>query len=785
MLVGSKTSTIRQLKDVSRSDATIKIDDDIFIQDLVNLESPILQKPKSPSKSPLFCCFYAEFDIKKGPVIRHQCPKHFMDQDINTITTSQIHDILATTFAELAEKSRRQSTIDHQQSDDVPNGPNSKGDGDETVPPCSGSNSDFNASTRSNDDSVVFLLNTEEEEKGDDAQQDVDGTSRLHDGGQSIFDSTSEYIITGSQLTGKVITLSTHDMHIMTRPTQISDQRYERNALLFSIGFVLRRAADPRPFRPLISKLAMTLRSMEMESGMLSGRSNATRIQSLLEKVLVAMNSPRWECNLLLNESTALNLKLFHPPKPKASPVHEYQVPVLLRRDLQLQLYEWDLAINWVILHIDGITNAWQISLKAEVDLEMVLACLRVLKHHGVLHVVDMFLYTNRYEFTDRATAMLAGKEEHLLHEAVAFAVKRPTTQVMGAPSKPHMAAPGSSGTSSANSVGSDGGNTGTSPKSGSPYFPSSTLVAPSAPSSSYPPRTLNLLAAGGSQRSSNFRFAMMAVNSLDREAAHTSRQSEENHNLKSSLAELYCACNRNVSFGDLWMALTAESPAKSSSSSHANAHPTTVAGGKQRSVQNQQDSYTVLDTSEKNEVIVASPMEAILIASMKRRRSVSVSEEPTTTSSSSNNNSSTTNKSSMSHSNWRSTFMDFDHRRFITFGIVHGLLVRIHAYPYYSGPTFPEKRLPTQDLSSAPTGAVDLSATESSTSFRHPINFGHEMKESKNFQLAKAAAAAMDGTRCDDELVCKFELPMEKIADLVEKYSGKKVMYMYSTLKS
>lgn len=128
---------------------------------------------------------------------------------------------------------------------------------------------------------------------------------------------------------------------------------------------------------------------------------------------------------------------------------------------------------------------------------------------------------------------------------------------------------------------------------------------------------------------------------------------------------------------------------------------------------------------------------------------------------------------------------MDFDHRRFITFGIVHGLLVRIHAYPYYSGPTFPERRLPTQDLSSAPTGAVDLSATEFSTSFRHPINFGHEMKESKNFQMAKAAAAAMDGTRCDDELVCKFEMPMDKIAKLVEKHSGKKVLYMHSTLKS
>lgn len=45
--------------------------------------------------------------------------------------------------------------------------------------------------------------------------------------------------------------------------------------------------------------------------------------------------------------------------------------------------YDWDLAVNWVSLHIDGVTNARQISQKAQVDMEMVVSCLRVLRHHG------------------------------------------------------------------------------------------------------------------------------------------------------------------------------------------------------------------------------------------------------------------------------------------------------------------------------------------------------------------------------------------------------------------
>jgi hypothetical protein len=47
-------------------------------------------------------------------------------------------------------------------------------------------------------------------------EKEENNNSRIPDGEQSIFDSTSEYIITGNELTGKTITVSTHDVHIMT-----------------------------------------------------------------------------------------------------------------------------------------------------------------------------------------------------------------------------------------------------------------------------------------------------------------------------------------------------------------------------------------------------------------------------------------------------------------------------------------------------------------------------------------------------------------------------------------
>jgi hypothetical protein len=262
-----------------------------------------LPSPRHPSKCPLFCCFYAEFDIKVGPKVCYQSPQNFMEQEID-LSLEQVHGILADTFRELQvshadlkpKRSDRKATDEHKKtwSEKKPSAADDKGSGE-----------------------------TDEE-----ASQD---------GSFSIFDSCSEYIITGNELSGNIVNLSTHHIHVLTRPTIISDERFERNSLFFCIGFVLRRTEDPRPFRPVLSKVALALRDMEIESHFLSSEKTRPQIQTCLEKMLVSLNSSQWECNIALDQANVLNVKLFHPPKLPAVPVPDYAVPVLLRRDWQVQ----------------------------------------------------------------------------------------------------------------------------------------------------------------------------------------------------------------------------------------------------------------------------------------------------------------------------------------------------------------------------------------------------------------------------------------------------------------
>jgi hypothetical protein len=282
----------------------------------IKLKQLVPPTPRQPSKCPLFCCFYAEFDNKVGPKVSYQAPRQFMEQEIH-IPVEKIHTILSETFDRLQKSPPfSTSTNDHLAMS--------------TAGPSETATESSNTATTS--PTVGAAATTTTIDTSNQQQPDADTYS-------SIFGACSEYIITGTEhLSGKIVNLSTHGVHCLTRPTVIKHDRYERNALLFCLGFVIRRTEDPRPFRPVLSKLADTLRDMETESQFLSSSSNNNtnkQLQHILEWTLLSLNSATWECNLHLDSANILNLKLFHPPKHPALAVAEYAVPVLLRRDSQ------------------------------------------------------------------------------------------------------------------------------------------------------------------------------------------------------------------------------------------------------------------------------------------------------------------------------------------------------------------------------------------------------------------------------------------------------------------
>jgi len=268
----------------------------------------------------------------------------------------------------------------------------------------------------------------------------------------------------------------------------------------------------------------------------------------------------------------------------------------------------------------------------------------------------------------------------------------------------------------------------------------------------------------------------MMAAGSLEREQVRFldggggQRHQEHRKRLKAALAELYCACNRNLSFGDLWLSLTTELPTsldvpnmnKVATIYRTSGLPSTF----QRS---RKDSLTEYDMSE-NEVVAFSPMEASYLEYLRYRSSAA--DEKTNNNNNNNGKASLSSSSTPSPANWNEIFKEFDHRRFVTFGVVNGLLTRVHSYPFFHGP-FPAKR---KYFSNYDSNSLPVIPPESARLHRKK-----ELTEERNFQFAQSVSVMMDGTMFDDELVCIFEKPYNILVELVEKYSGKKVAQIFA----
>jgi len=817
------------------------------------LDHPPLPIPRKASKCPLFCCFYAEFDNVVGPKISFESPQGFMEQSTD-VSLSKIYKLLATNFDRILaengavkksakdnEPARTTPTPTTRDTKDVPlprdqvtptESPVTKGetlshfslnqtdptaqfsDSIGTVPAVGTDASDSHektaavsttatekqtyesaGSTEPTAPSAAYAAasssaaSTSSTTNHKERQHTSTSATNNESTTTSIFDSTSDFIITGAELSGTIVNLSAFNMHLLTRPTVIHNKRYERNSLLFCVGFVLRRTEDPRPFRPLLSKLALTLKRMEMESHFLSKQSSRMQLQPLLDRILVSLNGTHWETNLVVHNNV-LNLKLFHPPKYPASQVPDHAVPILLRRDWQINLHDWDLAINWVVLHIDGVANARQISKKAEVDMEMVRNCLRVLKHHSVIAIVDMFFYSNRYESTKRAASMLAGYESSLLHEAAAYVLKRPQVN---------------SGRANISANALAAYNTLTAPLSSptsSPVSPEKYVRPPTpvnvhtgtsptspVPSSSPPVASEGTATLSSSLLGSSLKYATYAsYHSQGDQLNHNlfaSLHREEQEELKRALAELYAAFHRNINFGDIWVGLA--TGVKSRSSHVDISMERKKSGKKERGSQKEQRqqrggsnanpniSNTRMDSTQSAGTAGSREQEAgrgggggaPKVATMDPKQLFLDR---------------LVEKSACSHIDWSHVFEIFDHRRFVSFGLVHGLLHRVHNYPFFLGNTITginhSGATTMQRQGSRGTSNLNAAASHPPSSSSH---HNYYTMEDKSVRLARNVASMMDGLHCDDDIVSYFKRPIDELISLVEKNEGRKVLSLYS----
>ncbi|KAG5985426.1 hypothetical protein E4U55_002347 [Claviceps digitariae] len=220
------------------------------------------------------------------------------------------------------------------------------------------------------------------------------------------FDVLQEYIIPRQAFCNRYLTIKSPDRKytVLGFPIVIPHAKYQRNEFIFNFGLVLDAKVDPAPYEGVVRYLAATFSEMEKqneylslsEAGVFRGRMADRRpIDSLLEIVKEDLNN-YGECMIPVDEANTINMKLF-PQNPDPPPIKGWQVPVAKVKFTDIIDPTWDLTLQAIIDHIDGVNDVRRIAQLCCVPIDIVKVALRHLLYYDTILLIDLFLFESCY----------------------------------------------------------------------------------------------------------------------------------------------------------------------------------------------------------------------------------------------------------------------------------------------------------------------------------------------------------------------------------------------------
>ncbi|KAF4125029.1 nitrogen permease regulator 2-like protein [Geosmithia morbida] len=222
------------------------------------------------------------------------------------------------------------------------------------------------------------------------------------------FDVLQEYIIPRQAFCNRYITINSPDgkYTVLGYPVVIPHSKYKRNEFIFNFGLIVESDVDQLPYEPVVRRIATTFAEMEKQNEYLSqneatvvelpgGDGERRPIEGLLEIVKEDLNN-YGECMIPVDEANTINMKLFpHHGNPPA--VEGWHVPVSKTKFSEIVDPTWDLTMQKVISHIDGVSDVRRIAHAASVSLDLAKAALRHLLYYDTIILLDMFFFSACY----------------------------------------------------------------------------------------------------------------------------------------------------------------------------------------------------------------------------------------------------------------------------------------------------------------------------------------------------------------------------------------------------
>jgi len=106
-----------------------------------------------------------------------------------------------------------------------------------------------------------------------------------------------------------------------------------------------------------------------------------------------------------VSSDSYLAVKLYQQPLLQSyHRIEDYDVPIFRNHFIDLSSLSWDISYQYIILHIDGLSNVKQITSEVNMDSSAIRRCLSLLLFHQQIILADMFKFSNVYKVnTDQA----------------------------------------------------------------------------------------------------------------------------------------------------------------------------------------------------------------------------------------------------------------------------------------------------------------------------------------------------------------------------------------------
>ncbi|KAI0547039.1 nitrogen permease regulator 2-domain-containing protein [Xylaria curta] len=249
------------------------------------------------------------------------------------------------------------------------------------------------------------------------------------------FDIVQEYIIPRKAFFNRFVTVNSPDgkHSILGFPVSIPHERYHRNEFIFNFGLVIESDVDHTPYERLVRRLAVTFAEMERQNGYLSSEGQVDDgrrpIGSLLEIVKEDLNN-YGECMIPIDEANTINMKLFpyHAPPPA---VHGWHVPVPKTKLAEIVDSTWDLTLQRIIPHVDGVNDVRRIAWLADVSLPLTQCALQHLLYYDTILLLDMFFFGSCYALRPGIHDFVANRS-NIVDECAAYVCIAPPPIISG-----------------------------------------------------------------------------------------------------------------------------------------------------------------------------------------------------------------------------------------------------------------------------------------------------------------------------------------------------------------